>query len=98
MARYRFIALNKATSPRYLVVWDLAWKLIDCRRLPPACDLGMAMTAAIARLAGGGWEPEGETDYGFVFIRREGERRLLMLTPRDPNNQTLQSFDPFRRK
>ena len=98
MARYRFIAYGKATTPRYLVVWDLAWELIDCRSLPPASDLGAAMTAAIARLAGDGWEPEGETDYGFVFIRRGRERRLLMLTPRDPNNQTSQSFDPFRRK
>jgi hypothetical protein len=98
MARYRFIAFSKATTPRYLVVWDLAWTLIDCQRLPPASDLSMAMTAAIARLTGDGWEPEGETDYGFVFVRRAGERRLLMLTPRDPNNSTLQSFDPFRRK
>jgi hypothetical protein len=80
MARYRFIALSKATTPRYLVVWDLAWTLIDCQRLPPASDLCSAMTAAIARLAGDGWEPEGETEYGFVFIRRESERRLLMLT------------------
>jgi len=98
MARYRFIAFSKSTTPRYLVVWDLAWTLIHCQRLSPASDLGVAMAAAIARLAGDGWEPEGETDYGFVFIRREGERRLLMLTPRDPNNPTLQSFDPFHRK
>ena len=34
---------------------------------------------------------------GFVFIRRETERRLLMLTPRDPYNSALQSFDPFYR-
>ena len=25
-----------------------------------------------------GWEPEGESIYGFVFVRRGGERRLLM--------------------
>jgi hypothetical protein len=31
-----------------------------------------------------------------VFIRREAERRLLMLTPRDPYDTTSQSFNPFR--
>jgi hypothetical protein len=32
----------------------------------------------------------------FAFTPREAERRLLMLTPRDPYDAALQSFDPFR--
>jgi hypothetical protein len=39
---------------------------------------------------------EATPEYGFVFIRREGERRLLMLTEGDPYSTTAQSFDPFR--
>ena len=35
-------------------------------------------------------------EYGFVFIRLEGERRLLTLTPRDPYSTASQSFSPFR--
>jgi hypothetical protein len=42
------------------------------------------LSSAIERLAGDGWQAEGETEYGFVFIRRDTEQRLLMLTPRDP--------------
>jgi hypothetical protein len=34
--------------------------------------------------------------FGFSFIRRDGERRLLMLTPRDPYDTRSQSFNPFR--
>jgi hypothetical protein len=30
-----------------------------------------------------------------VFVRREAERRLLMLMPRDPYCATAQSFNPF---
>jgi hypothetical protein len=30
-----------------------------------------------------------------VFIRNGAERRLLMLTPRDPYDTAPQSFDPF---
>ena len=54
------------------------------------------VTATIERLAVDGWQAKADTDNGFVFIRREAERRLLMLTPRDPYDTALQSFDPFR--
>jgi hypothetical protein len=96
MGRYQFSAFNKASTPRYLVVWDLHWQIIDCRRLEPASDLRAAMTAALERARSDGWNPEGETDYAFVFMRRDSERRLLMLTPRDPYSTTPQSFSPFQ--
>jgi hypothetical protein len=96
MGRYTFPAFNKSPTPRYVVLWDLQWHVIDCQRLEPAADLSLAMAAAIERLEGEGWQPEGSVEYGFVFIRREAERRLLMLTPRDPNETVPQSFSPFR--
>jgi len=68
-------------------------------RLPAAgaaADLSGAMTATIERLAVEGWQGEATPEYGFIFIRRDGERRLLMLTPRDPYSTTAQSFNPFR--
>jgi hypothetical protein len=33
MGRYTFPAYNKASTPRYVVVWDLQWRVIDCQRL-----------------------------------------------------------------
>jgi hypothetical protein len=95
MGRYTFPVFNTAAAPRYVVLWDLHWHLVECQRLEPATDLSGAMAATIERYARDGWEAEGDTDYGFVFIRREPERRLLMLTPRDPTSTTLQSFSPF---
>ena len=61
-----------------------------------AADLPDAMRAAIERLAIEGWQAEAEPRFGFVFIRRDSERRLLMLTPRDPYDTRPQSFNPFR--
>jgi hypothetical protein len=29
-------------------------------------------------------------------LRRDGDRRLLMLTPRDPHDTRPQSFSPFK--
>jgi hypothetical protein len=54
------------------------------------------MTAAVERPEEEGWRLEGSAEYGFLFVRRETEPRLLMLTPRDPQNATLKSFSPLR--
>jgi hypothetical protein len=98
MGRYTFPAYNKAPTPRYVVLWDLHWHVIECQRLEPAADLSVAMAATIERLAAEGWQAEATPEYGFAFIQREGERRLLMLTPRDPADSTPSSFNPFRVK
>jgi hypothetical protein len=74
------------------------WHVLDCQPLEPAADLYGAMAAAIARLEAEGWQAEGRAGYGFVFVRRAGDRRLLMLTPRDPYDATAQSFSPFRNR
>jgi hypothetical protein len=96
MGRYSFPAFNKSPTPRYVVLWDLHWHALECQRLEPAADPSGAMAAAIERLEGEGWKAEATPEYGFVFVRRETERRLLAPTPRDPYDTTPQSFSPFR--
>jgi hypothetical protein len=96
MGRYKFTAYQKATTPRYIVVFGLQWQILDCQRIEPHADLFTAMTSAMQQLATEGWEAEGDARFGFVFIRRLGERRMLMLTPRDPFAASGQSFDPFK--
>jgi hypothetical protein len=59
MGRYFFPAFNKATTPRYVVVYDLQWQILECQRLEPAADLSGAIAATIERLAGEGWHAEG---------------------------------------
>jgi hypothetical protein len=49
------------------------------------------MEATIERHRDDGWQSETDAQYGFTFIRRNDERRLLMLTPRDPCIKTLES-------
>ena len=97
VARYTFSAFKTSRTTRYLVLWGLQRQILDCRCLEPGADLRGAMTAAIERLASEGWHAEGSAEYGSVFVRREGERRLLSLTERDPYDISVQSFSPFRR-
>jgi hypothetical protein len=96
MARYRHNVYANDTMPRWVAIFGLQWQVIESNRLEPAADLYAAITAALERLAAEGWEAEAEPRFGFAFIRRDGERRLLMLTPRDPYDTTPQSFNPFR--
>jgi hypothetical protein len=96
MGRYRFTAYETDTRPRYVAVFGLQWQVIDCLRVEAGTDLRAAMAAAIERWHGEGWEAEGSAEYGFVFIRRNEERRLLMLTPRDPYSTAKQAFSPFQ--
>jgi hypothetical protein len=96
MGRYTFPTFTKSRQPRYIVVWDLQWKILECERVAPAADLSGAMASAIDRLERHGWTAEATPQYGFAFIRGAAGRRLLMLTPRDPYSTTKQSFNPFR--
>ena len=69
MARYHHNVYAKSKTPRYLVIFDLQWKIIECQRLEPSTDLRPAMAAAIERLTADGWQSEGTPDFGFVFIK-----------------------------
>jgi hypothetical protein len=86
----------KAATPRWIAVFGLRWQHIESQRLERGADLASAMAAAIERLAGEGWQIEAEPRFGFAFIQRHGDRRLLMLTPRDPRGKRPRSFNPFR--
>ena len=96
MGQYRHKVYERDTTPRWVGVFGLQWQVIESHRLEPAADLYRAMAAAIERWAADGWQIEDEPRFGFTFIRREGERRLLMLTPRDPHDNRPQSFSPFK--
>ena len=96
MRRTRHDRCARSAQPAYIVLQDMQHQVIEVQRLEPATDIRGAMAATIERLEGDRWQAEGTLEYGFVFIRRERERRLLMLTERDPYSTAVQSFSPFR--
>jgi len=96
MARYNHNVYASAKTARYIVLFDLQWKIIECLRLEHATDLRTAMTTAIQRLTEDGWHPESVPRFGFVFLNRNGTRRLLILTERDPHDSRPQSFSAFK--
>jgi hypothetical protein len=95
MTRYRHQVYATAKTSRFCVVFNLQWQVIESLKLDPAADLVAAMSAAIERQTREGWQAESSHEFGFLFLRRGGERRLLILTERDPYDLRPQSFSPF---
>ncbi len=96
MGRHRCHVYVNDRSPRYIVLWSIQWEMIDCRCIEAGSDRYAAMMEAIEQARQEGWEAEGTPDFGFVFLRRGDVRRMMMLTPRDPQDSMQQSFNPFR--
>jgi hypothetical protein len=96
MARYHHDIYARSKAPRYLVLFDLQWKVIEWQRLEASANLRGAMTTVIERLAGDGWQAESPPTFGFVFLNCGGARRLLILTERDPHDSGSQAFSPFK--
>jgi hypothetical protein len=96
MSRYKHNVYASANTPRYAVVFDLQWQIVECERLNPSADLRSAMTTTINRLISGGWKLESTMKFGFAFLNRDGVRRLLILTERDPLDRRSQAFSPFK--
>jgi hypothetical protein len=96
MARYHHDVYAKSKRNNFVVLFDSQRAVIECRRLEPAVDLREAMSAAINRSTGEGWVVEGTARFGFVFLNRNGTRRLLILTERDPYDTSPQTFSPFK--
>jgi hypothetical protein len=95
MGRIRHNPFANSTVDHYVTVWDLQWAIVECRRLSHGVDLRGALAAALRGLEHDGWRPQGSADFGFVFILRGAERRLVTLSARDPYNASAQSFSPF---
>jgi hypothetical protein len=102
MRRTRHNVYANRTTAAYAVVWNLEWHVTTCQRLELRSDLYEALTATIDRLSAigyrltaDGWQAECEHEHGFAFVRRGAERRLVMVTGRDPYSAGRQSFDPF---
>jgi hypothetical protein len=95
MARTRRNVFAASGEQHYIVIWDLQWRVIDCLRPRPGTDLRAALADAIVRLERDGWIQQNPADFGFAFVTRSNERRLVTITVRDPLDRSTQSFSPF---
>jgi hypothetical protein len=96
MRRARHDLFRKTSRRRYVVLWDVLWRLIECVEIPAHSDPRSGFLEAIDRCRTQGWQAEGSAQFGFVFLSRGADRRLLVLTERNPSDGGEQAFSPYR--
>lgn len=85
MARRRFDPLADTRRPHWLTISDSHLKLLTSEALPAGMNLRAVLRAALTHYAAQGWQAESDGAYGFTFIARGSERRLVNITPADPS-------------
>ena len=86
MSRRHCDPLGDTRRPHWLTVSDLHRNVIESQAVAPGADLRAVLRDALAAQALEGWKPENDGGYGFVFVARGTERRLVNLTPADPSS------------
>ncbi len=86
MRRHPCDPLANTRQPHWLTVSDLHRNLITCEPLAAGANLRESLRTALTKCAAEGWQAENDGTYGFVFITKGAERRLINLTPADPAN------------
>ena len=84
MPRHRFDPLARGNLPHWLTMADMWGARVECDPVAPGADLHEVMAAAIANLTAEGWQAESDGRHGFLFVNRDGDRRLVNLTPVEP--------------
>jgi hypothetical protein len=76
--------LAPSPKPRWLVVWDMQFRLLDSTELAPCTDLAAVMAQTAQRWQQEGWTVESDARYGSFFCHRAGMRRLIAISAADP--------------
>jgi hypothetical protein len=102
MARRRgnYDPLATSAEPRWLKVQDRFRQELSSTRVAAGTDLRRLMRTEADRWVVAGWdvEIEDECRHGFFFIRRDGERRLVLLTARETPIELLPSAESADRR
>lgn len=96
MRHNRYCGYLAQTNRGFLVAFDLHWHVVESRRIDPTMGAAQSLAAFICEYESSGWKAESKAPYGFVFMKREGERILVQATPRDPHDTRQQSFNPHK--
>ena len=76
--------LTPSPKPRWLIVWDMQFNLLDSTELAPYTDLVAVMDQTAIQWRERGWTVESDARFGSFFCRRAAERRLIAISPADP--------------
>jgi hypothetical protein len=76
--------LSPSAKPRWLIVWDMQFNVLECTELAPHTALAEVMDAAAQRRISEGWCVESDARFGSFFCHRDGVRILIAISAADP--------------
>jgi hypothetical protein len=79
--------LTPTPKPRWLIVWDMQFNVLDSTELAPYTLLAALMQDTARLWSDAGWVVESDARYGSFFCHRAGERRLIAITAADPSQR-----------
>jgi hypothetical protein len=80
--------LSKSPKPRWLIVWDMQFHVLDSTELAPYTDLAAVMHETAQRRQQEGWCIESDARFGSFFCHRDGVRILIAISAADPTTAT----------
>ena len=96
MPRNRYVGFIDDHNRGFVVAFTIHWKVIEARKVDPIFGAARSLGDFITRFEAAGWQAESDARYGFTFMHRGGERILVEATPRDPSDNSIQAFNPFK--
>lgn len=82
--RDRYDPLAVSSQPRWLVVWDMYFNLLESTALAPRTNLREVLQQTIQHWRAMGWTVESDARFGSFFCHCAGARRLLAVSPVNP--------------
>src|SRR5580658_8614257 len=80
--------LSPSPQPRWLIIWDMQFNVLDSTELAPYTDLADVMRSAAQRRRNEGWCVESDARFGSFFCHRDGVRVLIAISAADPAAST----------
>ena len=80
--------LAASAKPRWLIVWDMHFNLLDSTELAPHTDLVAVMERVAQQRREAGWCVESDAKFGSFFCHRDGIRLLIAISAADPTLAT----------
>jgi hypothetical protein len=80
--------LSPSAKPRWLIVWDMQFNVLDSTELAPYTDLAEVMRQSAQRRCDEGWCVESDARFGSFFCHRAGVRVLIAISAVDPSLAT----------
>jgi hypothetical protein len=95
--RTAYDPLEPTTAPRWHVVRTMQGSVVESHPIPAGTDLKRLLIESMLKWMDTGWQiPEFSSTTGTFFCIRQNERRMVSISPTDPDDVPGQKYGNVR--